>query len=294
MDFEIDVKPLYEKMKKEFDRCSYSDNVTECFKNLYEKNKLFLDACDTVELTSKVEGKEYFLFTYGKAKSRAINKKLFNADLNSQSLDYSVDQFWDNVKANQIAQQSTHDIIVALYVVAISFCASVDLLNAGDRQSSGTYFERLIGHLYSKKFGIIPSNKLEVLNIGSRPTLPTDYIFDLGDQNPKFHVPIKTSTRERVLQAWSHQKVLDGVYGIGRFVGLLNCLAETKVDRKKLEVTEICLPEQWQIYQSFIARLTRIYYLDIPNAYKKLNDIFPRIHVKELGEFFHENYELME
>lgn len=138
-----------------------------------------------------------------------------------------------------------------------------------------------------------PRKKLEVLNIGTRPALPTDFIFDLGDNKAKFHVPVKTSTRERVLQAWSHQKVLDGVYGTGRFVGLLNCLAETKVDRKKMDVVEICLPDQWQIYQLFVAKLTRIYYLDLPEAYNKLNEFFPRIYVKEFGTFFYETEDLM-
>ena len=124
--------------------------------------------------------------------------------------------------------------------------------------------------------------------------LPTDYIFDLGDRKPKFHVPIKTSTRERVVQVWAHQKVLDGIYGMGRFLGILVCLAETKLDLKKQEVIEICLPDQWRIYQMFIAQLKRIYYLDVPKRYEELNLIFPKIPVKQFGDFFHEANTLME
>ena len=129
---------------------------------------------------------------------------------------------------------------------------------------------------------------MDVLNLGLRTTLPTDFIFDLGTEEPKFHVPVKTSTRERVVQVWSHQRVLDGVYGTGRFLGLLSCLAETKVDSRSLEVTEICLPDQWRLYQMFIAQMKRIYYLDIPEKYRELNTVFPKINVKEFGEFFHE------
>jgi hypothetical protein len=49
----------------------------------------------------------------------------------------------------------------------------------------------------------------------------------LGDGKNRIHLPVKTSTRERVIQAWAHQRVLDGVYGVGRFKGVLVALAET-------------------------------------------------------------------
>lgn len=123
--------------------------------------------------------------------------------------------------------------------------------------------------------------------------LPTDFIYDLGVNKPKLHVPVKTSTRERVIQVWAHQRVLDGVYGVGRFFGMLACITETKLDKKKLEVIEICLPDQWQLYQMFIAQLKRVYYLDIPEKYAYLSTVFPKINVKPFGEFFKEIDEII-
>ena len=123
-------------------------------------------------------------------------------------------------------------------------------------------------------------------------TLPTDFVFNLGDERPKFHLPIKTSTRERVIQVWAHQRVLDGVYGTGRFLGTPVILAETKVETKKRDVVEICLPDQWRIYQMHIAQLKRIYYLDVPAVYERLNHVFPPLHVVPFGDFFHEVGEL--
>ena len=119
-------------------------------------------------------------------------------------------------------------------------------------------------------------------------TLPTDFVFDLGPNRAKFHLPIKVSTRERVIQVWAHQRVLDGVYGTGRFLGTPVILTETKTDKKKSEVIEICLPDQWRIYQMHIAQLKRIYYLDVPVAYSRLNDVFPPLIVKPFGHFFAE------
>jgi hypothetical protein len=54
---------------------------------------------------------------------------------------------------------------------------------------------------------------------GSEATLRTDFVFDLGPNRAKFHLPVKVSTRERVIQVWAHQRVLDGVYDTGRFLG---------------------------------------------------------------------------
>ena len=36
-------------------------------------------------------------------------------------------------------------------------------------------------------------------------------------------------------------------------------LAETKLGQKSHEVIEICLPDQWRVYQMFIAQLWRVY-----------------------------------
>lgn len=302
MDFKTDVLPLYNELKKVFKANAKSDEVTALLKRLYEVTYEFITSCEDKEWISKVEGKEYFSFVYNGNCTRAINRELFAEG--RVTAEYSIDgeniflkpadYLFINVCNKRITEQNAHEITVAIYSIAISFCATIDLLKKNDQKTPGTYFEMLMGHFYARTFDINPRKQLDVLNLGSRATLPTDFIFDLGDMKPKYHIPVKTSTRERVVQVWSHQKVLDGVYGVGRFLGLLTCLAETNVNTGRNDVTEVCLPDQWQIYQLFIARLTRIYYLDIPNKYKELNYIFPRIHVKEFGEFFYEVEQLAE
>jgi hypothetical protein len=87
-----------------------------------------------------------------------------------------------------------------------------------------------------------PTRLLPVLKLDLKGSLPTDFIFDLGSEKPKFHLPVKTSTRERIIQVWAHQRVLDGVYGVGRFLAIPFILTETKLDAIKREVSEICLP----------------------------------------------------
>ena len=40
------------------------------------------------------------------------------------------------------------------------------------------------------------------------------------------------------------------------------------------------------------SQVKRAYYLDMPARYEALNRRFPRIHVKQFGEFFHETTNL--
>ena len=47
--------------------------------------------------------------------------------------------------------------------------------------------------------------------------------------------------------------------------------------------------QKWINYQLFISQIKRAYYLDVPGKYDELNHRFPKIHVKEFGEFFHES-----
>lgn len=43
-----------------------------------------------------------------------------------------------------------------------------------------------------------------------------------------------------------------------------------------------------KVYPLYIAKLKRIYYLDLPLAYQRLNDDFPPLSVRPFGEFFFE------
>lgn len=173
-----------------------------------------------------------------------------------------------------------------MYTAAIAFCAAVDLIKERDQKTPGTFFEYLCALVFQGCIGVAPKTKLDVLNLELRAELPTDFIFELGPDRPRFHMPVKTSTRERVIQVWAHQRVLDGVYGVGRFLGVPIILAETKVDTRTREVVEICLPLQWRLYQMHISQLWRVVYLDLPTAYANLNKVFPPVGVTTAGGFF--------
>lgn len=285
----MSIDPLinYSKLQKVFSKDVLNENnrelIGECIgaalKDLRDKDK--------IDLKSLVSQKEYFAFSTKKKNSRAVNKALFIE--NPQEWD----AFSIALAKNQLRDFSPGKITRIIYSAAISFCCYVDIHKDGDQKTPGTFFEYLIGHLFAWRLGVNPTTRLQVLNLDMETTLPTDFVFNLGKDKPKFHLPIKISTRERVIQVWAHQRVLDGVYGTGRFLGTPVILTETKTDQKKKEVIEICLPDQWRIYQMHIAQLKRIYYLDVPVSYDKLNAVFPPLNVKAFGHFFFELDNLM-
>ncbi|NUU61091.1 hypothetical protein [Paenibacillus agri] len=262
--------------------------ITDLFIELHQVCRNILASVRRVALISKIPDKEYFVFQNEKKNSRAINSDLYIDDV------LTVETTINYLINNDLRNTSSGEITRALYTMAISFCAVVDLEKSGDQKTPGTFFEYFASHWFARTLSVQPQTAIRVLNLDRDTSLPTDYIFDLGDNRPKIHLPVKTSTRERVIQVWAHQRVLDGVYGTGRFLGMLVCLSETKTDQKKLEVTDICLPEQWRAYQLFIAQLYRVYYLDAPSKYLALNNVFPPIHVKPLGEFFYEVHDLFQ
>jgi hypothetical protein len=271
----------YEKLRAKLGHAEGTEILAEIASDCFA----YLDTkASREDLKSVVGGKTYFAFKRDARISRAVNAGLF-IDAEGEMSD-----LLNKLRANPgLDWLSAENCNRFLYTMAISFCAMCDVTSDNDQKTPGTFFEMFVGHLLSLTFGVKPRKQVEVLTVeDERSTLPTDFIFDLGPKQLKFHVPVKTSTRERVIQVWAHQRMLNGVYGEGRFKGILVALAETKLDRGKLEVVEICLPDQWAVYQRFVARMDRVYYLDLPAKYAALAKQFPYIPVKTLGEFFKE------
>jgi len=277
-----DPLEIYEELQAVFSKDVKSEANQKFLGGLYRASCRFLGKARSQPLKSLVRGKEYFAFRLGKKLSRAVNKMLFVAGPEEW------EGFCKAISSRQTPAMESERITRIIYSVAASFFCFIDLTKDRDQKTPGTFFEYLIGHLFAWRLDVNPKTRLPVLNLDMEATLPTDFVFDLGPNRAKFHLPIKVSTRERVIQVWAHQRVLDGVYGTGRFLGTPVILTETKTDKKKSEVIEICLPDQWRIYQMHIAQLKRIYYLDVPVAYSRLNDVFPPLIVKPFGHFFAE------
>jgi hypothetical protein len=218
--------PIYEKLQGVFAEDVKSEKNRLLISDVFKASCQFLLKAETQDLKSLVPGKEYFAFKVGKKFSRAVNKQLFIGNPKEW------EAFCKAIALKRNLEMDADRITRIIYSVAVSFFCFIDLTKEGDQKTPGTFFEYLIGHLFAYRLGMNPKTRLPVLNLDMEANLPTDFVFDLGPNRAKFHLPIKTSTRERVIQIWAHQRVLDGVYGTGRFIGTPVILTETKTDKK--------------------------------------------------------------
>ena len=99
----------------------------------------------------------------------------------------------------------------------------------------------------------------------------TDIVFDWNGTG--IVIPAKITTRERIVQPFAHQRILDGVFGEGRYVSLLMCVSETQRSDNDQRVNEICVPGTITLFQRHLARLGGIYYLDPPERYMTLGGL---------------------
>lgn len=257
------------------------DDTSDRLASLAVAAKGYLSTIRRKDLESKVSGKSYFMFSdavRGKT-SRPVNPAMFDDGLDRRTI--------DRVLACDIEGMTASEITRVVYTLAMSYCASADILKSSDQKTPGTYFEFLIGHIVSRRLDVNPDKQITVPTLDQKVTLPTDFVYNLGEGKNRVHLPIKISTRERVVQVWAHQRVLDGMHGVARFKGVLVVMAETNKQQEK-SVTEVCLPNQWMAYQMYIAQMFRVYYLDLPQKYVALKDRYPFIQVKQFGDFFFE------
>lgn len=237
--------------------------------------------CEQIPLISLVPGKEYISFSQNGIVARPANARLYITD---SSL---VTRIWQQLTAGE--NPDADEMEQALYTIALAPCLAMELLNRNNKKSPATYFECLIGHIFAKSLNVAPVKgaRLPVLESSVRMTM--DFIFETSDNSPNIHLPVKMSTRERVVQAWAHQRLLDSAYGNGYYRGIMVVFSETKLDSRKLEVVEICVPDQWLAYQSLLSRMERIYYFDLPVRYQELTAHFPSvIQIQPFHEYFME------
>lgn len=274
-----DLRPPFLHLSRVAKQNLTTKEVTETIAELARCSLVNLSELNRISLSSSIAGKEYFIFDNGGKYSRPINSTLFDEVLALASLELYVNFDWDAIGEN------TQKL---LYTIGMSYCAATDVLGKNDKKTPSVYFEYFIGNIFARTYNVGPISQIAVDIDEIQTSLPTDYLFQPPQQFIKIHLPIKLSTRERSIQAWAHQRVLEGIHGVGRYRGVMVVMAETNFVSRNNSVVEVCLPEQWRLYQMYISKMTRIYYLDLPDKYAELPAKFPHIQVKPFSEFFNE------
>lgn len=249
--------------------------------NLAVLSLQFLESeSEFVDLISRVPGKQYVSYKRNKIVARPANKRLFTRDIDK------IVTLWKDWEQNRIKYDK---FALMSYTIALVPCLAMELFDRQNKKGPATYFECLIGHIFARTLGREPKKYVSLPIHGKAVRMTMDFLFELGRGKSNIHLPVKMSTRERVVQAWSHQRLLDSAYGEGYYKGVMVLFSETKMDSRSLEVVEICVPDQWLAYQTLLAKLDKIYYFDVPERYQALTDMFPEIiEIRQFGEFFNQ------
>lgn len=286
------IKAAYQAVKDAVAADCASNATRDKIRKMSMLSVQFLDDyCAAIDLTSLVAGKSYFSYEK-KGGNAVISRPANRAYFVKKPSD--LETLWNKWVGDDDMDKG--DFARFSYTVALAPCLAMELFDRNNKKGPATYFECFIGHLFAQQFAINPVKKatLPLPSANKTVRLTMDFIFQMKDPKPNVHLAVKMSTRERIVQAWAHQRLLDAAYGDGAYLGVMALFTETKLDLRKREVVEICVPDQWLAYQGLLATMDRIYYFDVPTRYKELAEKYPSlISVEQFGVFFEDRHRFL-
>lgn len=277
------LKQEYEAVKQACVADAKSDEAGQAILQLAITSLGFLKKHAKVNLKSKVPPKSYIAFNNGNIVSRPVNEEFFLAESDE------VQSLWDSWTRGEIEEGGFAKLT---YTIALAPCLAIELFDRQNKKVPATFFEYYVSHLLSKALDVKPAKRAKFKLENIEVSMTMDFLFE--SDSWRLHIPVKMSSRERVVQAWAHQRLLDVVYADRPYRGIMVLFSETKLDSRSHEVVEICVPDQWLAYQKLLSRMHRIYYFDVPVRYLDLTRQFPNdIVIKQFGEFFTEKEEVL-
>jgi hypothetical protein len=249
----------------------------------------------------------YSVFRKGKLISRPIAQALFvNDAAKFKALEKTVIQALG--MRNILSDGEIDSVSRYIYTSVMSFAATYDLWKPGSRKTPGTYFEVLMAGLVGLYLPEHPLSKH--VNLGSmlgedtkneekeareatgieedeeESSVSTDLVIKSSKREKWAVMPLKITTRERVVQPFAHQRILQSSFP-DKYHSFLCCISETQLDKKTATVKQICVPGTIKLFQKFLSHIDGLYYCDIPARYS-LPSLTRYIPVKRVGEVFND------
>ncbi|GAB2782094.1 hypothetical protein GCM10027040_05170 [Halomonas shantousis] len=254
----------------------------------------------------------YNAFFSGNEISRPIRPDIFIFDVSNFVNEYDAllrsfnkrPDLWSGV------ERARANAVVYTAVMSVACC--YDLWQKGSRKTPGTFFEVLMAailqallpeELFSKHIPLaelvhdesvdveddaLPSNGKE-----NASSVSTDLVIKSRYSQASLVVPLKITTRERIVQPFAHQRILDAAFGASAYTSFLVCISETQQVKNKAKVNHICVPGTVKLFQKYLAPVGGLYYCDVPPRYNTA-DVLEVIPVKTVGDFFVDAYQFFE
>jgi hypothetical protein len=217
--------------------------------------------------------------------SRGVNQSLFisdPADFARQWSDF-LRMLERSKGSGHIAGMKGLDVDRLFYTSVVGFGATVDIFSAGNRGGPGTFFECLVGPSVAWLTDREEESSVQVPlpTTEELATVTTDLSFaPARPGEATLVIPTKISTRERISQAYAHQRILDSYEG-RTFRSALCVANENNMAGKRSVRTaflkDTLVPKTIIQYEAFLARLAGLYYLDPPAGYLPPPELFPPV-----------------
>ena len=197
--------------------------------------------------------------------SRLYRTELFIADI--QEFEQAVMSFQDQMDDDDITDPVLFEKVI--YTVVSSFCLCYDVWKPQSRKTPGTFFEAFIGLVcqiryprprfqMTKHIPIVVDvpevGAVEVVDDGALEgnSVSTDLAITNTETQQAAVISLKITTRERIVQPFAHQRILDSAYP-GRHRSYLTCISEVQRDDKTTAVKQICVPGTVALFQKHLS-----------------------------------------
>lgn len=239
--------------------------------------------------------------TYLDAVSRPYRDELFTAE--PEEFEPLARQFAADM-ATQASDPELHSRVIYTVVTGFSLC--FDLWKPGSRKTPGTFFEVLVGSAARHRFpGVTLSKHVKIEDV---PVDDVDALVDVdgaeGDATEALKgdsvatdlvltreagdraavIPLKITTRERIVQPFAHQRILSSAFG-DKYASFIACISEVQRDGLTTSVKQVCVPGTVALFQKHMAEVERLYYADVPERYAR-DDLQAVLPVKSIGTLF--------
>lgn len=230
-----------------------------------------LGACD---------GKQYHTLRAGRNLSRPVHMPLLIRD--RERFRKAWKAFHESARPEErrynFPPEETNSV---LYSASMAFAICYDLWKPTSRKTPGTFFEVVLGSVLQ---AVLPGleRTAHVVLPGQTEKVSTDIVFLTPDHMGGLVIPAKITTRERIVQPFAHQRILDSIFGERRFRSVLISVSEMQRQGEE-GANAICVPGAIRLYQLHLAGLSGLYYLDPPARYLE-EDVASHVTVGSLGE----------
>ena len=261
---------------------------------------------------------EYYGFRHENSWSRPVRSDIF---LNNTS-DFHTAH--NDVQSILVSGQPLSDSLIetansVIYTAVMSFASCYDIWKRSSRKTPGTFFEFFMAGLlksvlskqaFSKHIPLselIAARDAEMRQATAEAVLTaeegdseesekisvsTDLVISSLSKSKFAIIPLKITTRERIVQPFAHQRILDSAFGEGKYHSFLACISETQLDQKTRTVKQVCVPGTVKLFQKYLGAIDGIYYCDIPQRYAS-EDLTRILPVKSMGQLMDDLREVL-